>query len=475
MDFCGPVCDNNAPAPPLNTHALMHLKRIVLTCLALLLAAALALPWWIGRDTESRYRSLVAAASEGPAPFRLGLEEFQRGWFTSEARVSVRAATPRAGALLDALAPKAGNLVVTDRIAHGPLPLPGPESGLAWRPALAAVDGRLRDANAPEPATLGRFSYRIGLDGGATLTFAAPGSGTAGAPSGQALGWRDLRFDAALPAGSGPVNLSMTAAELAVARPPGRLVLEDLSWKLDGVLPDEGLPEATTELKTRRAVLESGDGQRPLGTASDLVLRGAFETGDGQAHGSLEGRLERMGSPRERYGPGRFRLVMSGLDSKSLGRLFRSLSHIQSRGIDGRAGAMALAGALLAEAPSLLAAGPALALENLELATPDGPLTARGRLDLDSTEPVVLKNPYLLQRAVRGEFEVDIPPAAARHAALIHLRRNGLLDEHTPDSWLAGQVSRGRLTRRDGDYHASVRLTKGRISVNGHPWTELQY
>lgn len=473
MDFSGPVCDNKRPAPPLNANGLMRLKRILLTCLVLLLAAALALPWWIGRDAESRYRALVAATSEGPAPFRLRLEQFERGWFTSRARVAVQAATPRADALLDALGPGSGNLVLTDRIAHGPLPLPGSDSGLAWGPALAAVDGRLRQPGPEGAATLGRFSYRIGLDGGTTVTFAAPGGGTADASPGRVLDWRDLGFEASVPAGSGPVTLRMTAAGLAVAQPDGRLVVEDMAWQLDAVLPDEGLPEATTELSAREAVLESASGARRLGSASGLMLRGAFDARGAQANGHLEGQLEHMGSPRETYGPGRFRLAMSDLDSKSLGRLLQSLPRIQSRGLDTRAGAMALAGALLAETPSLLASGPALELEKLEVETPDGPLTARGRLDLASTEPVVLRNPYLLQRAVRGEFELDVPPAAARHAALIHLRRNGLLDGQTPGSWLSGQVSRGRLTRRDGDYHASVRLDEGRIFVNGHPWGEL--
>lgn len=473
MDFSGPVCDNKRPAPPLNTNGLMRLKRIFLTCLVLLLAAALALPWWIGRDAESRYRALVAATSEGPAPFQLRLEQFERGWFTSEARVAVRAATPGAGALLDALGPGTGELVLTDRIAHGPLPLRGSKNGLAWRPALAAVDGQLRQPGAAGQATLGRFSYRIGLDGGATLTFAAPGGGTADASPGRVLDWRDLAFEASVPPRSGPVTLRMKAAGLAVAQPHGRLVLEDMAWKLDAILPDVGLPEATTELSVRRAVLESASGERQLGSASGLMLRGSFNARGAQARGHLEGRLERMGSPRESYGPGRFRLAMSDLDSKSLGRLFQSLSRIQSRGLDARAGVMALAGALLAETPSLLAAGPVLELENLELETPGGPLTARGRLDLASTEPVVLRNPYLLQRAVRGEFDLDVPAAAARHAALIHLRRNGMLDEHTPESWLADQVARGRLTRRDGHHHASVRLDEGRIFVNGHPWGEL--
>jgi uncharacterized protein YdgA (DUF945 family) len=451
----------------------MRLKRIVLTCLVLLLVAALALPWWIGRDTEARYRALVAAASDGPTPFRLRLEEFERGWFTSEARVTVRAATPRAGALLDALGPGNGNLVLIDRIAHGPLPVPGSKSGLAWRPALAAVDGRLRQPGPEDRATLGRFSYRIGFDGGATLTFAAPGGGTADGSPGRVLDWRDLGFEASVPARYGPVTLSMTAAELAVGQPQGRLVLEDLAWKLDGVLPGEGLPEATSELSARSATLETANGERQLGSASELLLRGAFEARDDQAHGNLEGRLQRMGSPRESYGPGRFRLAVGDLDAKSLSRLLQSLSRIKARGLQGRAGAMAMAGALLAETPSLLAHGPALELENLELETPDGPLTARGRLDLASTKPVVLRNPYLLQRAVRGEFALDVPAAAARHAALIHLRRNGLLDEQSPKSWLAEQVSRGRLTRRDGDFHASIRLAKGRVSVNGHPWAEL--
>ncbi len=165
---------------------------------------------------------------------------------------------------------------------------------------------------------------------------------------------------------------------------------------------------------------------------------------------------------------------MRGLDAGSLVRLIDSVTRIHARGVTGRAGTMALAGALLAEASELLAHGPVLELEHLELAGPDGPVQATGRLELESTKPVVLNNPYLLQRAVKGTFEITVPPVAARHAALIHLRRNGLLEAaRSPEAWLSTQVSRGRLTRDGGRYRASVRLAQGRVFVNGWPPGEL--
>lgn len=451
----------------------MRLKRIALTCLVLLLAAALAAPWWIGRDTEARYRALVAAAADGPAPFSLNLEEFQRGWFRSRATVAVRPAGPQADAVTDALGAAEGrSLVLTDRIAHGLLPVPGAGDALPWRPALASVEGRLHEAGDPDSSPLARVAYRVGLDGGLKLTLTAPG---ARAPAtGPEPAWRDLRIDAAMPAGPGTTVLDLAAARLEVPQPLGRVILNGLDGHLEVSPRDSGLPVGRMELKGREAVLAGADDASRLARATGLVLRAEFDGRGEQAHGSIRGRVEYLGSPREEYGPGEFRLTLNELDSDSFGRLLDSLGQLRGRGFRGRSGLMALAGVLLAEAPSLLAHGPVLELERLELATRDGPLTARGRLDLDSTEPVVLNNPYLLQRAVRGRFEVTVPPVAARHAALIHLRGNGLLEGTTPEAWLDGQVARGRLTRDDAGYHARIRLAKGRLAVNGRPWREVR-
>lgn len=452
----------------------MRLKPIALTCLFLLLAVALVLPWWIGRDTESRYRALVESTTETPAPFGLQLEAFDRGWFTSRALVSVRARTPWARSLMETLAPSAGidRLMLTDRIAHGLLP--APVGGLRWRPALATANGRLRAPGDPGSPVLANLAYRIRLDGGLTATVTAPGSGKPGSSPGNGLAWRDLHIQVSAPARAGAASFRLAAAELGVPQPLGRLILHELDWRLDASVPRDGLPEGTVELSAREAVMAAPADPEPLGAATDLVLRADFDGGGTRARGSVNGRLTRMASPRESYGPGDFHLTVNGLDAGSLERLLRNLARLESRDLDNRGRAMAVAGALLAEGPALLAHGPVLALESLELATRDGPLRARGRLGLESTKPMVLNNPYLLERAVTGNFEVTVPPAAARHAALIYLRRHGLLETwQTPEAWLAAQVSRGRLTRDDGDYKMTIRLAEGRLIVNGRSWSGL--
>lgn len=453
----------------------MYVKRIFLICLVLLVAAALVPPWWIGRDTEARYRALAASTAGSPAPFRLRVEAFDRGWFTSRATVSVEAASHRARSFIDALgAPReAGGLVLTDRIAHGLLPAPGPDGELAWRPGLAAVSGRLRAPGSPDSAPLARLAYRIGLDGGVVMVLDTPGAGIPAGEPGRTIGWRDLHVEAVIPPSPGPLSLRAGAAELGARHSLGRIILHGIEGRVDALLPESGLPTGSIELGAREAVVADANGPGTMGGAGSLALRIAFEGRGKQAGMTVEGSLDDVGSPRQVYGPGDLRLSVQGLDAGSLVRLIDSVTRIQARGVTGRAGTMALAGALLAEANALLAHGPVLELERLELAGPDGPVRATGRLELESTEPVVLNNPYLLQRAVKGTFEITVPPIAARHAALIHLRRNGLLAAQAPEAWLATQVSRGRLTRDGGDYQASVRLEQGRVLVNGRPWAEL--
>lgn len=453
----------------------MYVKRIFLTCLLLLVAAALVLPWWIGRDTEARYRALAASTGGSHVPVRLRVEAFDRGWFTSRATVSVQAAGHRARSLIDALgAPReADRLVLTDRIAHGLLPATGHDGALGWRPALAAVSGRLRAPGLADSAPLARLAYRVGLDGGVVMALDAPGAGGPAGGSDRTFGWRGLHVEATIPPGPGRLSLKIGAAELGAPQSLGRIILHDLEGRLDASLPESGLPAGLIELGAREALVAEANGPNRMGGANGLALRIDFDGRGTEASVTVEGSLDNVGSPRQVYGPGDLRLSVKGLDAGSLVRLIDSVTRIHARGVTGRAGTMAMAGALLAETNALLAHGPVLELERLELAGPDGPVHAKGRLELESTKPVVLNNPYLLQRAVKGTFEITVPPVAARHAALIHLRRNGLLDDHSPESWLATQVSRGRLTRDGGGYHASVRLARGRVLVNGRPWAEL--
>lgn len=447
----------------------MSLKRIVLTSLLLLAVIALALPWWIGRDAEARYRAMVSSSTESAMPFRLRLEAFDRGWLTSRARVSVQPVTAAARRLVALAAPAGADaLVLEDRIAHGLLPLPGDGPGPGWRPALAVIHGELRAPDAPGGEPVARIGYRVGLAGGLSMTVTAPGGG------GGDFGWRGLRLGADVPAGTGPAVLQVAAERLAVPHALGRLVMTDVAGRIDLDLPADGLPSGTAELKAAAAHLEAVDGDRQVGSATGLSLQAALDGGEEVTRFNLHGQLARLGSPRETYGPGELDLSLTGLDTSALRRLAASAARLQGQGLTGRARTAAVAGALLAETPSLLARGPVLSLDRAELATADGPLTAQGRLALETTERVVLNNPYLLQRAVAGHFQLRVPPVAARHAALIHLRRNGLLGQWgTPAAWLDAQVARGRLARDDGDYRLTLRLADARLTLNGRPWAQV--
>lgn len=447
----------------------MPFKRVLLTALTLLAVLALGVPWWIGRDAERRYREFVEAVNAGGAPIEVALESYARGWFASRATLGIAPRGDGARPAFRALGAGADDpaLVLRARVAHGLFPVGASGAG-SWRPALALVEGELGAGG----SNIASLRYRIPPTGGLELVLR---SARGGADEPGIARWRDVELAGTLPGGAGEARLSIEAGLLAVPAGDGRLIGRDLDGVLHLALPAEGLPEGTLEANARALTLAGRGGDRALGEVEGVELRGRLERQGATASAALRGRVDKLASRRQAYGPGRMRVTVRDLHAGSLARLAGSTIRLARLAPNRRALGLSLAGSLMAEAPRLLAHGPAAKVDELSLETPDGEFTGTGRLALDTADPVVLNNPFLLQRAVTGRLELKCPPVVAEHAALIHLRRSGRLGAWgSPEAWLAGQVDRGRLLRRDGFYRISVRLDDGRIRVNDRPWSALE-
>lgn len=464
MDISRRLCDKSGPSETPPEEPSMRFKRSLLAALTLLAAVLLGLPWWIGRDVESRFREL--ALQEG-GPVRVVLDSFDGGWFASRARLRLAPAGERAADLFRSLgAPGADPALVLDtRVSHGLMPFRA-SGAHRWRPALAVGEGVLRTGDGRSAgAAIADVSYRVRPLGGVEVTIRSAGTRAGPDPVPPSF-----RLHASLPAGHGPARVNLAARRLALPLGGARLALRDLEADLDLDLPSTGLPTGTARLAVEALALVRRDEDRELARAERLAVKATFLQDGEKAGFRLDADLERVGSPREQYGPGRARFGVTDLDAASLARIGAGTARLAGRGMGERAMQMAVAGTLLAEAPRLLAHGPAAELESLVLQTPDGELTGRGRLALASADRVVLNNPFLLQKAWTGSLEFAIPPVAARHGALLYLRSHGMLaDQGPPEAWLETQVARGRLTRDGDGYALSVRLSDGRLRVNGRP------
>lgn len=427
------------------------MKRLLLLFIAIAAVLLLGLPGYVGWQTEQRYRELIGTPG---AP--VGLVAFDRGWFHSRATLVVNPAQWNWEAL-QGLPSEEAALQLTDHIAHGPIPWAAGTDTIAQGPALVVV--ATRAGGFPL-----RSEYRLGLDGDLTGTVAW-GGGRVPWPGDKAASLDSGSADWRVGGDGQSLKLALVAEGLALDAARYRLESPHLQFELRAARAEPGpwLADANSRLGELRLSDGRGPGFRVRGVAFDL----GSGLQDDRFNGRLTVGVDHAAGPNHEYGPGRLELTLERLDADSLARLQATAMRF--------AGAtrydMAMLGAVYAELPRLLAHQPRLALRELFLQAPEGRLSARGQLALDTDDPTVLNNPYLLRQAVGGELHLSAPPALAERLARLYLaHRAGTPPPGEARQWLARQIERGTLERDEGVIRIHVRYASGRLTLNGRPW-----
>jgi uncharacterized protein YdgA (DUF945 family) len=272
------------------------MKYLLLAPIAVLLLALLGLPPLFGRLAETAVEARVAAIDPSD-PLGIEIESYERGWFSSRARLLV---TPRtltlstvpAGNVESGARPlglsSAGRMPVDLRLDHGPVSLhdgfflgfsrvsargPAPASAASARDSTASARAESgRDSGAAEAARF-VFDARTDLDGDVHFTATVPslegadGDGTLSLAGAELSG--SLRGDRLTSQGR--------AARLELAGPRGVLSLEGIALRTDGeLLPAIGLP-AVIEFGIDRATADA------VRAADASAAAAADDGGAGQA------------------------------------------------------------------------------------------------------------------------------------------------------------------------------------------------
>jgi len=422
------------------------MKRIIIALALLVPALALALPWYVGKRTETRYRELVAGSGAS-----LSLEDYRRGWFQSTARLRARVELAPLSRRFPAL-PASLPLTIADHIAHGPLPL----AAERFKPAL--VRGRLRAATPDRDGDTALFTadYALGLDGAVRAALRVPPMET----SGWHFGGLDADFE-----GSGDTSRVDAHASFRGLR------RADGSAPLLGPMELVGAARRNSDglwLGTLGASLDRAGNGDAFSLTELRVGAGADRDGDLAALAATAS-VKRLRLNGVDYGPGRAQLAVSGLHAEALARLEGSTARLAGAGISPRNLLAALAGTVLADLPELLARNPEIRLQEARLETPEGAVVAAGRVYLADTNETVLNNPFLLRRALRARLELSAPEGAARRLAAAWLDRSGA-NHVAPGDWLADRVADGRLNLEQNHYVLELHYENGTLTANGRTW-----
>jgi len=451
-------------------------RRAIAAALAAAVALVLLTPWLLGLVAEQRYRAgLEALSSSG---YRVLQHEYRRDWLRSTA--------------LLVIAPPSNNgvepprLQVASRIAHGPRG----DAWSAWPPAVAVARSRLTVVGGPRrlpPLTL-NTAFSIG--GSVVADFGLPGitySGRAGAL--HLLDGRGrVRFTSSIDAWRGRGALPLLEA---VDSDDRTLVLRGLAWEFELHNLSNGVPAGRLMLRLDALQLEAAPDQ-PLLTLGGALFNLETAVDKGQAQGEAEVRIDQLTLNHADFAPSIVRIGVTGVDAASLAALLDALRELNAGNLQGSIRGLAIGRLLTRSLPEILSASPRLTLEQLELTTPNGAVTASGQLTLTNERGQVagradLPAAYWAHR-LSGEARLSVPQALVLQLLVDEQRKRVQQElrnlgepaaplparlaeevEAAAQASLMSLLRHGWLVADRGRLSASAVISDGVLRLNGKP------
>lgn len=374
--------------------------------------------------SEREYTAWVHALADDEST-RVLESRFERGWLHSRAETSIEM-SGGTGLAFRAFVTGLGALDVRERVGlhmvhgieHGPLPLwEWLRAGMEGAPVLARIRStveidhesqrELAEAIGKLPPVEAETIVRAAGHAATHLSVAAQRLRA----SGEGFA-RDARFLGA----SGDLEFRDRYRHLSgTLQSPGfagrglerAVELRDVTWVFE--LPGSELPVGRMELGVGELRVAPAEGDGGL-TLADVLLEPSGRVSGGRLEADLLLRVRSVALGAEAYGPATVALDLRDLDAAALRRLRRAGLSLQEGQTDPVATAVA-AGELAEALPALLDRGPRAELRELRLATPAGPIAARGRLTL--ARPDLSSGSLSVGSFFDAELEAEAPASVA--------------------------------------------------------------
>jgi uncharacterized protein YdgA (DUF945 family) len=459
-----------------------RIATIIGIVLILIVAAAAALPFWFGMETEKAYNNIVQELSSGTA---ISSQRYDRGWLSSTAETTM------------ALSGSPLTVSMVHRISHGPLPIDRILGGdISLTPAMAFVDSEVKlvPKKGSSAAWLTEFTRRmaalnartiVDLNGNAETTLKLPPSRSRG-KTGVAFNSRGLSGTIGFHEGGQRVNIEVRAPGLSFSSDKGEFSLKNLIYRFNSSAGMAGYMFGNSTLQL--AEVSAGPGFELKG----LRLTTRSKPSGPNLTATVDYRVQAIKSGADEHGPGQLTLVLRKLDAKALQRFNQQYNQISKRGLPQQQASMMAAAEMMKLIAALSKKAPELEVTKLSFKTKEGELTGDAKIVLDGSDLDIAANPFLALRALRGEGQLSIPPSmvkailtptimqdvkgfertgalSTREAAkLTPAVMARIVDEAYP-SYLSRNSFTKMLVRRGPVYRISASFRDGELRVNGKP------
>jgi uncharacterized protein YdgA (DUF945 family) len=466
---------------------------LVLAIASAVAIAALALPYWMGIRAEREVRALVREAGQA-GPFRLHIVDYERGWFSSRARIHVTL-TPIPGAARTL--PQFG-FDLDERIDHGPYPVAGRRDGAVGIAPVQAVIHSTLIGDAKSGFGVGSGFPAKPLEA-VTVVYLSGRSDTdvrmpAWRLAGRGIGplraapynpprvvWGGLRGRVGWSADFGRVTERFTAPGLEIKGPGGIVRLQDVSLEGHSRRAPSGLMQGEMTLRAASFDAAAGGSKRSAFSVAGLKLHSASTEHDGAMTVRMAIRAHTIRAGAIEVGPLIAELHIARLDAGAVARLQKVMRRLRDQVADPAAFRRRFAEQVLVLLPDLLHRSPEIVLDRLSLRTAAGPVLLRGRVKFPAS---VLPGPDAWKQLV-GDAELRVPATVLR-AVLITRARSQLVAARGKgavqglDEAQIGRIAalmgrqrmqslkaRGLLECDGGECRTLLRYDSGRLTVNG--------
>ena len=442
-----------------------------LAVVALVLAAAImGLPWVLGSQAEAVYEDALAQLQQQGVRVLDG--RYRRGWFTSDASVAIE--LPQSSGQTPVVVP----LRLASEVAHGPWT----HGSLRLLPSAALIESRLELLIPGIESLPLLLTTRVELNGGGVTRIRLPGLSqqSAALDMEMAEGAGELKFSA----GFASVEGGFEIPSLSLSAPEGmRIDLQDLRTSGSGA--------------RWRAGLNTGEGSLSLGRAEvsapdlSLLAGGLSVTGNAIPDGELLNmelvyRVEDLTVNGAVYGASQLSLFLRRLPGEALASMRQAMQEVTTGAVDESLVAVAVAAIVAEHLPRLLADDPELALERLEISTPEGVVGGRLSIASQGLTSDDLARPVGWVDRLAGEGELSIPrPLLLQllegwqyRQVQERLQQQGLQSPTLPQGLvkevaMAAQeqldslVGQGWLAEKENTLTVALRLENALLTVNG--------
>ncbi|HQU16575.1 MAG: hypothetical protein B7Z66_07050 [Chromatiales bacterium 21-64-14] len=453
-------------------------------------------PYWMGVRAERTYDGVLRAASaNGPVSFQI--RAYDRGWFSSRARVAVTVRIPT-GRL--PAAPGAGvstreiTFNIAQRIDHGPFPFRDWRAA-GWAPVQAVVHTALdlnpqtmstlmRDAGGHPPLTMvtvvhlsGASDTRIGIP-----AFRMP----IGAILPGTLAWKGLQGRVEMAGDFSRSTQDLTLVGVSFLGAAGAVKIGDVHLVGRGQRGASGLMLGSSTLHVGAFTVTNGrTGATPV-VLRDVTLQSTSGESDGAVTLAVNSRVAHMTLGGVDVGPAEYDVTARDLDAAALVQFQTALQDLRSRRLTQKQLQLRLAEQFRILLPALLHRSPEVEIRRLSFKTPVGGVQGHGQVKFDATgyDAGAAGNGWL--QHLQGSADLQIPPVLVRsllahqaRAQLAVARQQGTLGEADDArlTMLAGLMAKqrmqgleaqGLLRCTDARCDLALRYRNGTLSVNDH-------